>query len=219
MRSPAAAITLNPRATTTPNRSEQTNIMKNIASFFLLFYITFSLCADDNLIPNGDLGDWPDGKTIPSGFEIDAAPGADAFFSLAPEKHEGKNAIQLAYSNKASGHSRFISTPPVKLKPGEYELTFYVKGSGFLRSVNLCAVGIENGHRKSRQKPTPDKLIKTPMGSSGTIKSKEYKSWQEFTIIYNVTKENEYTVNFANNNREGNPRHPLMIARITLVKN
>jgi hypothetical protein len=191
--------------------------MKIIFTLFLLF-MPFSLHADDNLIPNGDMGDWPEGKPVPAGFELDATNGSGAFFSLAKEKHKGRNAIQCSYVNKGSGYSRFFDTPPVKLKPGEYELTFYVKGSGFLRSVNLCSTGIENGQRKSRRNPQPGQIIKTPMGAPSAIKPKDYETWREITVIYNGTKENDYTVSFANNNREGDPKRPLMIAGISLIK-
>ncbi len=191
--------------------------MKKVSFLLLMvFFLSVTVHAQKNLIPNGDMSDWKKGKEIPEGYKVDSIPKSTIYFSLAKEKFEGKNAVQMTYSNKGQGGARYISTPYVDLIPGKYELTFYLKGSGFLRSVNLCTKEVTNDQRRSRAESTLDKLTKLPMGK--TVKAQDMEEWKKYTVQYTVTKEGEYNVNFAHNNREGNVENPLLMADISLIR-
>ncbi len=118
------------------------------------------------------------------------------------------------------GNSAYFITPYVELTPGDYEVTFYVKGSGYIRSVNLCTADVPEGNRRTTMarnlKPGGITYVSRPMGE--TVKAKLHENWIPYKSVFKVTEKAKYALNVAHNNMDGNPDTPLLISKISLSK-
>jgi hypothetical protein len=162
---------------------------------------------------------------LPDGYG--ARPGHLSYFSRASETFNGQPAIQMTYSATAGTASYFI-TPCLQLEPGEYEATFYVKGSGFFRTVNLCTPDAPESDRRahSPQNETGITIPSRPMGS--TVKAIVFDEWVKHRTVFAVRQKADYALVFAHNNRAGapdesvdtplNPNDPLLVSAITFGK-
>ncbi len=191
--------------------------MKKIIFICCLLGI-FSLTSQaTNLIPNGDMSSWS--KTgsnynpLPNNYTKDTGAN-NSHFSIGSEKFgkNNQNTLQLLFKNDDSpGTSRFFSTPYMNLSPGiTYEFTFYVKGSGFVRSVSLCNKQATNEQRRSAN--SSDNAITQRPFNSATSEARLFEEWTPFILYFTVPVAGEYNLNIANNNRNGNDNIPFMIA-------
>lgn len=192
--------------------------MKKLILLFVVVFSILTVTAQNNLIPNADMSQWEAEAALPEGFFVDSLSNSARFFKTSNAKYKGKPTLKMIFNNKNDGSSRYFATPYTKLAPGKYELTFYVKGEGFLRSVNLATRNVSNQNRRSANpKNSSDELLITrPMGSK--VEPQVFEDWKKITITYTVTKEDEYSVAFANNNKDSESKKGLWISGISLIK-
>jgi enamine deaminase RidA (YjgF/YER057c/UK114 family) len=195
--------------------------MRNFFLQFIAIFCAVSFVNAQNLIVNGDMSTWTEGNEKPDGYSyssLDATP--SAYFAKASEMYNGTmNVLQLTFKNSSTGSSRAIMTPSTisELAPGNYKLTFYVKGSGYLRSVNLAhADAIYTSKVKTADAATggDSVLVARPMGT--TTAAQLISEWTKYEVDYAVAIAGYYVVCFSNNNRNGDDANPFLMANISL---
>ena len=171
----------------------------------------FSAAAQENLISNGDMSDWKKRAALPADFKIDPRSGSDEYFCRSDEKHNGQNVLEATYVHKTSGSTRYFATPYMELEPGVYKLSFYVKGTGYIRTVVLAP---ENAAEpdKASMKSNNGCISKAPMGDG----ARTYSGWTLMTLTYNVCKAGVYDLNFAFNNRKAG--NTMLVSGLTFEK-
>lgn len=197
--------------------------MKYIFSTFLILVASLCLVRAQNLMPNGNMSNWSfkDGSQtnrnpVPDGFYRDAGA-TESDYSIGVEKFEQNNlnTLKLAYRNdNSTGTTRFFSTPYMNLVPGTYELTFYVKGSGFIRSIALCNNKATNTQRRSAYSYSDTTITNVPMGTTAS-QAVLFDEWTVYSVTYTVSKADDYNLSFASNNRNGDNSKPFLIANIS----
>jgi hypothetical protein len=177
----------------------------------LIFFMTFSVVAQKNLVINGDMSQWTTGSELPDEFALGTNSTTTAdYFSKSEETYNGLNAIKQTYRNSSSGSTRYFTTNSIYLEAGNYVLTFYVKGSGWLRTVNLTKGSAMPNSRES----SDDNIVATPMGTSFVAQT--FNEWTKYTVNYTITVEDSYVLSFSHNNvTSGNVMH---LANIILEK-
>ncbi len=194
-------------------------IMKKvILSMLLIVGACLTIQAQKNLIPNGDMSKWGEESPMPEGFFVDSLPNSQKYFVATKVKYNEKPSLKLTFKNKSKGSSRYFATPYTKLLPGKYQLTFYLRGTGFIRSANLSTREVSNEYKRSAMtsKQSASNMVSLPMGPK--VEARTFEDWTKFTVTYNVTEEGEYNVSIANNNFDGDPKNPLWISGISLEK-
>lgn len=182
---------------------------KIITSLFIFMFLP--AVAQTNLIQNGDFSQWENGSPLPVGFILGTNDVNTAnYFSKSTETYNGLNAIKMTFRNSSSGSSRYFSANPVFLEKGDYLLTFYLKGSGWLRTVNLT-----RGTEPTNSANVSD--INIPVRVMGTsFTATTLNEWQKYQAEYTVPENDNYCLTFAHNNVvSGNV---LNIANISLVQ-
>ena len=189
---------------------------KIIGMIVVGIFLILSAGAQENLIANGDMMQWKKREQLPQGYKLDPREGAERYFTRATEKYEGKNALQVSYSHKSEGSTRFFTTPIMSLSPGTYQFSCYVKGKGFMRSVSLTVADADEQVRRSA-KSTQNSVARTPMGKER--KQKTFADWTRLSSTFKVLKEGEYELNFNFNNM-AKPQSGdfLMISNLSLIK-
>lgn len=179
----------------------------------LLCVIAICACCGaqaQNLIPNGDMSQWTSKRGLPDGYVVSAGKQAP---SMGKEKYEGMNTLWLKNSNTGPSARAFI-TPTISLSPGSYNLTFWLKGSGFIRSVNLCDSKVTGSAIRTRMS-NENVISIRPMGDDDTH-AIEHPVWTKFDLTYTVTEEKAYFVAFNFNNCADDAM-PFLLANISLV--
>ncbi len=196
--------------------------------FLLMMSIAFvsvTMQAQTNLVPNGDMALWATTDTTTTGYAIlptGYAEGpnlAQTHVSIAPGAFTGgKNAIRVHFSSSSGSSSRSFATPYTtsSLVAGEYTLTFWVKGNGWIRGLGLItdagAIGTANN-------TPPSSYTQRPWGGSGNNKStKDHPEWTKYEQTY-IIEAGTYRVSFGvNNGGTSSKPDTLCIADISLVK-
>lgn len=182
---------------------------KNIIGLFI--FILLPLGAQNNLVNNGNMSQWTAGTILPDEFLLGTNVSDEAYyFSKSTETYNGLNAIKMTFRNSSSGSSRYFSSGAMYLEPGNYLLSFWLKGSGWLRSVNLTkGAGVPNSAIESE-----DNIVSRPLGTSFSATTNT--DWTKYTVNFTVITEESYILSFAHNNVvSGNVMH---LANISLVK-
>lgn len=171
-----------------------------------------------NLIQNGSMTDWrlKSGSTsqyesLPFGFT--GGTNSDTCFSKGSEMFEGKNSIRLNFKLSNSGSARYFTTPSTRLTPGSYQLTFWIKGEGYFRAVNLANSKSESVSTKVANENT---LVGFPLGS--TSGAKLFEVWTKLSVTYDVIIEEDYLLCFAVNNYNASGAKPFYLSDISLNK-
>jgi hypothetical protein len=183
----------------------------------ILFAIGFANAQ--NLILNGDMSAWTEGSEKPDGYtysSLDATP--EAYFEKGSEMYNTTmNTLHLKFKNSNTGSTRAIMTPGTtsELTPGNYKLTFYVKGSGYFRSVNLANTDVVTASKyKTATQADDSVIVARPMGT--TTAAQLFTDWTKYEVTYSVTIAGTYLVCFTNNNRNGDDTKPFLLANISL---
>ncbi len=188
--------------------------------------------ADENMeitpvvVPNINMSQWEfvSGsssvyKPLPKGYGVRSGSGSsyEPFFSRSEETFEGQPAIQTTWTG-TTGNANYFITPYVDLDAGDYEIVFYVKGSGFIRTLNLCTSNVAESDRRSREPTgtTGFTYSTRPMGN--TVTAQLFRDWTPIRVMVTVTQQGSYSLNFAHNNINGDPDNPLLISGISMNK-
>jgi hypothetical protein len=185
--------------------------MKSFYKYILVFvfhFTTVTLMSQDNLVVNGDMNDWNEGDSIPVGFYM----GFDAskYTSKSTETYNSLNAIKLSYVNSIASNNRYFGTGEMYLETGRYFASFYVKGSGWLRTVNLTR---KNGIPNSTT-TNDNNIVSTPMGITSAVTTNS--TWKLYFVIFEVKNADNYTLNFSHNNLSAG--NVMNIANVKLIK-
>lgn len=171
--------------------------------------------------PGMDMSDWEEGAALPEGF-VSFREGHDRYYSRASETFRGKPAIAVDYSS-GSGSSSILTTPYQHLEPGLYEATYYLKGTGYLRSVSLCTEDADEQARRTRSSDDSDGkvIVDIPMGEP--VQAQEFSDWRMCRSVFEVTEAGRYSINFCVNNRDpegrfGSSSRVLLISGINVIE-
>ncbi len=182
---------------------------------FLLLFTTIAFNAMSNepvAIPNVDMSQWNfvSGSTteyehLPVGYRYsgsNATATSIDYFSKAAESYNGKPVMKMTYGG-SSGSCAYFTTPSFSLSPGDYQLKFYVKGKGYLRSINLCTVDVPKANRSTSSDANlttgGTTYIMRPMGTSANAQT--IADWTEKTQNVTVTAAGCYELNICHNNQ------------------
>ncbi len=192
-------------------------------TYLLIFCLCLNFFSHANSIiniDNLDMSDWTNTNTVPDRYGFRASYGG--YFSKSSETYNGNNALQMTYGS-SEGNAAYATTPYVKLRAGEYELTFYVKGNGYFRSINFCAKGCEEDEKRRGIPTDPLTVSMRPMGT--TVAAQMLDVWTKYTVSYTIKEDSSYTISFAHNNRIGGTNNsvdgtkpPFLLSGISLVK-
>ncbi len=185
-----------------------------------LIYADEEFASESVYVPNLDMSQW---ELLSGSSEYDALPKGygvrgssyKPYFSKSSETFEGKNAVKMTWSGTV-GNGNYFLTPYVELKPGDYEIIFYVKGSGFIRTLNLCTVDVSEADRRARNPvgTTGIAYSSSPMGN--TIKAQLFKDWTPIRVMVTVNQKADYSLIFSHNNIDGDPDNPLLLSGISI---
>ncbi len=176
-------------------------------------------------IPNGDMSQWDflsgsttEYDTLPRNFGAGGnVTNFKKYLSKSTETYQGMNALQMTYGGSQANVSYFI-TPYFNLTTGIYKLSFYVKGNGYFRTVNLCTDDVPEVNRRSGQTSSLQAggttYISRPMGTSSGAQA--IADWTEFTYTFTVTTPGNYSLNFAHNN--GTTGNVFLVSNITMSR-
>jgi hypothetical protein len=177
-----------------------------------------------NLIPNGDMSAWESDAALPDGYADGGSNGASNFgsFSKAADTYNGMNVIQTSFANSTQSSIRYFTIPYFEIaEAGTYVLSFYVKGKGYFRSVNLFTKDAPEVNRRSGQvnslQPGGTTYISRPMGTANGA-SNLFSEWTLIADTFHVAVADEFSVAFANNNHPKDDNNPFLIAGISMEK-
>jgi len=194
--------------------------MKKIILLNAVLFLVLSAFAQ-NLIVNGDMSDYRKSNFIPKGYATTKKSTFSLFENGFGLDGVTLNAMNMTYNHEKQTNSRYITTPLTLegLEKGKYKLTFYLKGKGWIRTVNLASEGQDvPGSTKNN---APSLITNQFMGKSRSVT--EYAEWTKIELTYNVNYSDnttlKYCVCFAfNNGMTGDTENTLSIANISLVK-
>ena len=203
--------------------------MKN-KYFLLLFFFCFTIfcfgqgvalraTTSNNFVANGDMSTWnyvagsqTVYETLPASFFLRSTEtNAASYFSKSDQLFNGKNAIQMSYKHNSSGSARSFSTSEMYLTPGVYESVFYLKGTGYIRVVDLSATDVEQPVTVVSSEKV---LTGFPLGTKSGAQTIE--DWTQYTLYFNVSVESYYKLHFSHNNYNSDNSDPFLIANISL---
>ena len=173
--------------------------------------------------PGLDMKDWPDGGNLPDGF-ISFRQGHEIYYCKAEKTFRGNPAVSIGYA-AGKGSATILTSPYVELGPGLYEVSYYLSGNGYLRSVSLCTEDVEDEERRRSRTPSDGVsgtvLVDMPLGE--TVRALKFSDWRMCRSVFEVTKSGRYSINFCANNRNENdapadPSDPLVISCISAKK-
>lgn len=164
---------------------------------------------------------WEEGSEKPDGFFYRASQAnSKDSHAKGEELFNGTmNTLWLSYTNSSNTSTRTIVSPlsTEDLMPGNYTLSYYLKGSGWLRGMNLMHEDIgDNLYHTADTKNASDKLmIFFPCGQ-GNTSPVLYEDWTKIEENVNITAEGKYRVSYSHNNFVNDPDKPFLLANIVL---
>jgi hypothetical protein len=175
--------------------------------YFLLFAgNVFSPLFAQGYIVNGDMQQWNAGEALPEGYSLShpkQPQKADAvtFFAKDPLGYKGEmNALKMFRNSHNVADIRYFISPYAFLEEGTYILTFYLKGKGWIRSVNLAT---ENGMASTATTSYEETYVWKLMGSDTDFingaAGVDLQDWKKYTYKYTV-KQGTYCLGIAHNN-------------------
>ncbi len=195
-----------------------------IKLFSTMIFLTISAAIfAQGVISNGDMSEWTSGNNLPDAYSIthpkqSTQTDAINFFKKDPMGYKGtKNALKMFRNHSNAPSGRFFITPYAFLEDGIYVLTFYLKGNGWLRSVNLVT---ENGMPSTGSTSYDETYVWQPMGSDTDFKNATTRvtlsNWTKYTHKYEV-KQGTYCLGINHNNyKSSGGVDTLWIADISL---
>jgi hypothetical protein len=197
--------------------------MKKYIIFLFILKVILSPLSGQEYIVNGNMQQWNENENLPEGFGFvhprqSQNVNAYTFFAKDPLGYKGEmNALKMFRNNHNAADIRFFVTPCAFLEEGTYVLTFYLKGKGWLRSVNLAT---ENGMPSTTNSSYEETCIWKPMGSDSDFNNGtagvDLQDWKKYTCKYTV-KQGTYYLGIAhNNNPAAGAADTLRIANISL---
>lgn len=166
--------------------------------------------SQTNLLQNGNMEGWA--KTgenysqLPVGYTSGGTSGNYlTAFKRSATAHSGNNALEMYRNAQKDDHVRFC-TPGTELSPGDYTISFRLKGTGNLRWVRC-----NNATNDGTNGPT------TPLqGTSFGLKT--YEDWTPCSVSFTVEDKKTFYIHFSISQTSDDTK-PFLLDDITLTRN
>lgn len=196
--------------------------MRGFRWLFVIASLAVGTLSAMNLIPNGDMSQWAAGSERPDGYiyRPDQAA-ANQAHARGSELFQGSmNTLQLKYVAQSNANTRTIVTPFTlnDLEPGNYKLSFYVKGQGWLRSVNLLHEDVPASLYHTGASSNASDILKMsfPLGTART-EPLVFDEWIQIEKKFQLEVKGKYHVSFNHNILLADNKRPFLIANIELI--
>lgn len=182
-----------------------------------LIYATEPVKITPVNVPNLNMSQWKSSENLPDNYTASKEINEIESFSKAKETYKGMNALQMTWSGPIA-KANYFSSPYFDLEPGNYELIFYVKGSGFIRSTSLCTSDVPDKARAVRGRGEIEGTMYAYAPMEFIIKAREFPEWTRYRSTFIVLKKGKYNINISHNNVEDNIANPLLISNMQFNK-
>lgn len=172
----------------------------------LIFAFSANLSAQNLEIPGGNMEKFRKDGLLPYQWFSPPSYVEEGVFSKSSDAYSGTGALQFVFEPQKKHDNRRLNSPAIRLSPGKYKVSCFVKGKGEFRYITLTKRNENTGSSN-----TSSNIVGAP--AIGNVDTNE---WKNYELFFTIADTGNYNLHIGINS--ASKERPLLIDEITIIQ-